>query len=71
MNNTQSIISLEYIIRMYGIDALEPVYIPSREGDGEDIIIPKMRDKMLIEEWFLLPQELRLFICEAFIKKFQ
>lgn len=56
---------------MYGIDALEPVYIPSREGDGEDIIIPKMRDKMLIEEWFLLPQELRLFVCEAFIKKFQ
>ncbi|GLU56485.1 hypothetical protein Dfri01_59460 [Dyadobacter frigoris] len=71
MKNTPHILSLEFIIQTYGEDALEPEFIPSREADGEDIFIPKMRGNMSIEDWLLLPQEFRLFVTTEFILKFQ
>ena len=69
--NTKYILTLDYILETYGPDALEPQFIPSREDDGEDIFIPKIRGDMSFEDWLLLPQEFRLFVTQIFIMKFQ
>ncbi|TDE09819.1 hypothetical protein [Dyadobacter psychrotolerans] len=67
----KNILTLDYILETYGPDALEPQFIPSREDDGEDIFIPKIRGDMSFEDWLLLPQEFRLFVTQIFIMKFQ
>ncbi|WP_373514997.1 hypothetical protein [Persicitalea sp.] len=65
-NENQCPLSVDYILRTYGEDALEPCCIVTDEEDEEMILIPKMREAMPAEAWFDLPQEFRLFVLRAF-----
>lgn len=57
--------SMEYLLEAYGEDALQPCRIAGDEED-EVIVVPRMRERMTVEEWFALPQEFRLFVLKAF-----
>ena len=59
-------LSVDYILRTYGEDALEPCCIVTDEEEEETIIIPKMREAMSTVAWFELPQDFRLFVLQAF-----
>ena len=57
---------MEYLLETYGEDALQPCRIVNESEDDEVITVPKMRERMPIEEWYGLPQEFRLYVLKAF-----
>ena len=60
----QAKFSMEYLFATYGEDALQPCQI--MDSEEEVITVPKIRERMTIDEWFGLPQEFRLFVLKAF-----
>ncbi|MPR37413.1 hypothetical protein [Salmonirosea aquatica] len=62
----ECLLTIDYIQRTYGEDALEPCCIVTDDEDEETILIPKMREVMSAEAWYELPQEFRLFVLRAF-----
>lgn len=62
----QKTFSMEYLFETYGADALQPCQIMDDNPEEEVITVPKMRERMSVEEWFGLPQEFRLFVLKAF-----
>lgn len=52
-----------------GPDSLEPTWIPADPDDDFEItIIPKFRTRITNEEWFQLPQSVRICITDLFIQ---